>query len=214
MIVALAVSLVFERSGSDDVDPAYVYPLVRKYMGRSLTRRNDSQFQLNETLSVAKMVILLGLVVVAVTMVQAQQAQGEAYQFRYDIPNPEGGNHFHEESSDAGGARRGSYGVTNKEGQFVNVEYVADEQGYRPVVKSNVPVLDGYGTQHREEKSNGLGGVKGSYGYTDAWGRFRQVHYVADKYGFRAKVLTNEPGTSNQHPAAVRMISSGGGGHG
>ncbi|XP_037521169.1 sodium-coupled monocarboxylate transporter 2 [Rhipicephalus sanguineus] len=53
MIVALAVSLVFERSGSDDVDPAYVYPLVRKYMGRSLTRRNDSQFQLNETLSVS-----------------------------------------------------------------------------------------------------------------------------------------------------------------
>ncbi|KAH6928246.1 hypothetical protein HPB50_013039 [Hyalomma asiaticum] len=75
-------------------------------------------------------------------------------------------------------------------------------------------VLDGYGTQHREEKSNGLGGVKGSYGYTDAWGRFRQVHYVADKYGFRAKVLTNEPGTANQQPAAVRMLSSGGGGHG
>ncbi|XP_037520734.2 cuticle protein 16.8-like [Rhipicephalus sanguineus] len=80
--------------------------------------------------------------------------------------------------------------------------------------KFGYQVLDGYGTQHREEKSNGLGGVKGSYGYTDAWGRFRQVHYVADKYGFRAKVLTNEPGTSNQHPAAVRMISSGGGGHG
>ncbi|KAL3246052.1 hypothetical protein MRX96_057971 [Rhipicephalus microplus] len=72
-------------------------------------------------------------------MVQAQQPQGEAYQFRYDVPNPEGGNHFHEESSDAGGARRGSYGVTNNEGQFVNVEYVADENGYRPVIKSNVP---------------------------------------------------------------------------
>ncbi|KAL1485069.1 hypothetical protein MTO96_049440 [Rhipicephalus appendiculatus] len=52
MIVALAVSLVFERSESDYVDPTYVYPLVRKYMGSSLIRRNDSQSQLKEALSV------------------------------------------------------------------------------------------------------------------------------------------------------------------
>ncbi|XP_077541006.1 cuticle protein 16.8-like [Haemaphysalis longicornis] len=75
-------------------------------------------------------------------------------------------------------------------------------------------VLDGHGTQHREEKSNGLGGVQGTYGYTDAWGHFRQVHYIADKHGFRAKVITNEPGTANQQPAAVKMFSGGAGGHG
>lgn len=86
------------------------------------------------------MVILLGLVVAAVTIVHAQQDQGGAYQFRYDVKDPvEGGSHFHEESSDAGGARRGSYGITNKDGQFVNVEYTADDNGYKPVITSNVP---------------------------------------------------------------------------
>nr|XP_050027172.1 adult-specific rigid cuticular protein 15.7-like isoform X1 [Dermacentor andersoni] len=87
----------------------------------------------------AKMVILLGLVVAAVTLVHAQQDQSGAYQFKYDIKDPEGGSHFHEESSDAGGARRGSYGMTNREGQYVKVEYTADENGYKPVIDSNVP---------------------------------------------------------------------------
>ncbi|XP_055936849.1 cuticle protein 16.8-like, partial [Argiope bruennichi] len=50
-------------------------------------------------------------------------------------------------------------------------------------------------------------GVKGSYGFTDDRGVHRQVNYVADHGGFRAQVKTNEPGTANQNPAAVHMIS-------
>ncbi|GIY56510.1 hypothetical protein CEXT_168651 [Caerostris extrusa] len=38
-------------------------------------------------------------------------------------------------------------------------------------------------------------------------GVHRQVNYVADHAGFRAQVKTNEPGTANQNPAAVHMIS-------
>ena len=38
----------------------------------------------------------------------------------------------------------------------------------------------------------------GTYGYTDSYGIYRQVEYVADKHGFRATVKTNEPGTANQ----------------
>ncbi|XP_067128340.1 cuticle protein 10.9-like [Centruroides vittatus] len=57
-------------------------------------------------------------------------------------------------------------------------------------------------TQNRQESSDGVG-VKGSYGYTDPFGIFRQVDYIADEFGFRAKVRTNEPGTANQDPADV-----------
>ncbi|XP_077539084.1 cuticle protein 10.9-like [Haemaphysalis longicornis] len=87
----------------------------------------------------AKMMLLLALLVVVVTVVRAQQPQGDAYNFRYDVKYPEGDNHFHEETSDANGARQGSYGFQTKEGQFVNVKYTADDKGYNPVVESNVP---------------------------------------------------------------------------
>ncbi|GIY29785.1 hypothetical protein CEXT_780171 [Caerostris extrusa] len=36
----------------------------------------------------------------------------------------------------------------------------------------------------------------------------RRVHYVADHAGFRAQVLTNEPGTANQDPASVNVVSN------
>lgn len=35
----------------------------------------------------------------------------------------------------------------------------------------------------------------GSYGYTDAYGVYRKVDYVADENGFRATIRSNEPGT-------------------
>ncbi|CAL1284966.1 unnamed protein product, partial [Larinioides sclopetarius] len=68
-------------------------------------------------------------------------------------------------------------------------------------------VRDHHSEQHRHETGNGHGAVVGSYGFTDARGIARQVNYVADHAGFRARVNTNEPGTSNQNPAAVHMIS-------
>ncbi|XP_054710241.1 uncharacterized protein LOC129219947 [Uloborus diversus] len=69
-------------------------------------------------------------------------------------------------------------------------------------------IKDKHGEQHREEVGNGAGSVKGSYGFTDDRGVHRQVDYVADKAGFRAQVKTNEPGTANQDPAAVKFLSS------
>ncbi|XP_035214028.1 adult-specific rigid cuticular protein 15.7-like [Stegodyphus dumicola] len=73
-------------------------------------------------------------------------------------------------------------------------------------------VKDHHGEQHREESGDGHG-VKGSYGFTDARGIHRQVNYVADHAGFRAQIKTNEPGTANQDPAAVKVISSAHGGY-
>ncbi|XP_023211311.1 larval cuticle protein LCP-30-like [Centruroides sculpturatus] len=61
--------------------------------------------------------------------------------------------------------------------------------------------------QNRQESSDGHGRKTGSYGYVDPWGTYRQVDYIADELGFRAKVKTNEPGTANQNPAAVEVFS-------
>ncbi|GBM98078.1 hypothetical protein AVEN_176945-1 [Araneus ventricosus] len=74
--------------------------------------------------------------------------------------------------------------------------------------KFGYSVKDHHGEQHREESGNGAGGVVGSYGFTDDRGIARQVNYIADHAGFRAQVKTNEPGTANQNPAAVQVISN------
>ncbi|XP_055936698.1 cuticle protein 14-like [Argiope bruennichi] len=78
--------------------------------------------------------------------------------------------------------------------------------------KFGYSVKDKHGEQHREEVGDGKN-VKGSYGFTDARGIKRQVNYVADHAGFRAQVKTNEPGTANQNPAAVHIISDAPYGH-
>ncbi|GBN42212.1 hypothetical protein AVEN_170299-1 [Araneus ventricosus] len=79
--------------------------------------------------------------------------------------------------------------------------------------KFGYSVKDHHGEQHREESGDGGHGVRGSYGFTDARGIHRQVNYVADHGGFRAEVKTNEPGTANQNPAAVHLISDAPYGH-
>ncbi|GIY17728.1 hypothetical protein CDAR_406851 [Caerostris darwini] len=69
-------------------------------------------------------------------------------------------------------------------------------------------IADQHGQQHRQESANRYGGIVGSYGFTDDRGVARRVHYVADHAGFRAQVLTNEPGTANQDPANVNVVSN------
>ncbi|UYV67526.1 hypothetical protein LAZ67_5001117 [Cordylochernes scorpioides] len=64
-----------------------------------------------------------------------------------------------------------------------------------------------YNRHHHKEESDIYGGKTGSYGYTDAHGIYRHVSYVADGHGFRAYVSTNEPGTSSQDPADVKMYA-------
>lgn len=64
---------------------------------------------------------------------------------------------------------------------------------------------DKEGSQYRHEEADGSGTVRGSYGFTDDKGIYREVHYIADKHGFRAHVKTNEPGTANQDAADVKI---------
>ncbi|CAG2183450.1 unnamed protein product, partial [Oppiella nova] len=56
--------------------------------------------------------------------------------------------------------------------------------------------------QYRRESGDTAGVVRGSYGYTDAYGLYRIVDYVADKDGFRASIRTNEPGLNEPHPVS------------
>ncbi|GFQ88627.1 uncharacterized protein TNCT_94501 [Trichonephila clavata] len=79
--------------------------------------------------------------------------------------------------------------------------------------KFGYSVKDKHSEHHREEVGDGHA-VRGSYGFSDARGIHRQVNYVADHAGFRAQVKTNEPGTANQNPAAVHLISDAPYGHG
>lgn len=67
---------------------------------------------------------------------------------------------------------------------------------------------DGNGTiQHRNETSDAQGVVKGSYGYRDALGVYRNVNYIADDNGFHAVVKTNEPGTVSHSTADAVVMS-------
>ncbi|CAN7996632.1 unnamed protein product [Ixodes hexagonus] len=64
--------------------------------------------------------------------------------------------------------------------------------------------VDEFGNkQYRHETSDANNFKRGSYGYTDANGIYRQVDYIADANGFRATVRTNEPGTAPSAPAGV-----------
>ncbi|KAH7983603.1 hypothetical protein HPB52_013109 [Rhipicephalus sanguineus] len=72
-------------------------------------------------------------------------------------------------------------------------------------------IVNGYGAVNgRHETGSAYGPVHGSYYLGDIDGRHRQVHYVADKLGFRAVVKTNEPGTKSSLPAAAPYHSAHG----
>ncbi|KPM03198.1 hypothetical protein QR98_0016280 [Sarcoptes scabiei] len=75
------------------------------------------------------------------------------------------------------------------------------EEHYPPQpYKFGYDVKDGYGgTLNQKEEGDEYGNKKGTYGYTDSYGIYRQVDYVADKHGFRATIKTNEPGTASQN---------------
>ncbi|KAF8767250.1 Cuticle protein 10.9 like protein [Argiope bruennichi] len=68
-------------------------------------------------------------------------------------------------------------------------------------------IEDANGKQHRHEHKDPDGTIRGSYGFVDDHGVHREVHYVADDFGFRAQVVTNEKGTESQHPADVHLHS-------
>lgn len=63
------------------------------------------------------------------------------------------------------------------------------------------------GGSSRRESNDGQR-VTGTYTMNGPDGIQRIVHYVADKDGYRATIVTNEPGTESQNPAATELRSS------
>ncbi|GIY60870.1 uncharacterized protein CEXT_446261, partial [Caerostris extrusa] len=61
------------------------------------------------------------------------------------------------------------------------------------------------GASFYREKGYTNGTRTGSYGYTTRNGLIRIVTYVADEAGYRAELLTNEPGVSAVDPASVTV---------
>ncbi|CAG2114516.1 unnamed protein product, partial [Medioppia subpectinata] len=83
-----------------------------------------------------------------------------------------------------------------------------DKHHYQPY-GFGYDIEDGYGNkQWRHEKSQQPSNVIGSYGFKDKDGIMREVEYVADKNGFRARIKTNEPGTAPKDPGDVKFEAS------
>ncbi|CAN8012054.1 unnamed protein product, partial [Ixodes pacificus] len=69
-------------------------------------------------------------------------------------------------------------------------------------------IQDAWGNVNgRHETGTGHDGVHGSYYLGEVDGRHRYVEYVADKFGFRAVVKTNEHGTKTSLPAAAPYVA-------
>lgn len=65
------------------------------------------------------------------------------YHFGYEIADGFGMNQHRQEVADSSGDVKGSYGYVDRIGVKRMVDYTADKDGYRAVVRSNEPGMDG-----------------------------------------------------------------------
>ncbi|XP_076352402.1 uncharacterized protein LOC143247797 isoform X1 [Tachypleus tridentatus] len=110
-----------------------------------------------------------------------------------------------------------SYGTSLPVQAFQSPELYKGRETYRPDVYEQEPPKpfsfgyqsqdDDGNIQQREEAGDESGNVQGNYGYTDSYGLFRKVNYVADADGFRADIESNEPGITSDDPAFVQIDS-------
>ncbi|KFM80399.1 Cuticle protein 16.8, partial [Stegodyphus mimosarum] len=63
------------------------------------------------------------------------------YEFGYEFGDGNGMTQHRRESANGNGLVQGSYGYTDQNGVYRNVEYKADSEGYRAIVRSNEPGL-------------------------------------------------------------------------
>ncbi|KFM81180.1 Cuticle protein 16.8, partial [Stegodyphus mimosarum] len=88
-------------------------------------------------------------------------------------------------------------------GKIVQIQPEEILEPYEFAYKMN----DGNGTsQHRQEIRNENGDIRGSYGYVDPLGIYRNVAYYTDTNGYHAKVESNEPGLSNKNSANTIFV--------
>lgn len=96
-----------------------------------------SLLALNPTLLPAKSMLA------AHNLLSAEDLLPKPYQFGYRFADGLGMSQHRQEIADSSGAVKGSYGYIDPLGVKRIVEYTADEDGYRAVVKSNEPGTSG-----------------------------------------------------------------------
>ncbi|CAL1284964.1 unnamed protein product [Larinioides sclopetarius] len=96
-----------------------------------------------------------------------------------------------------------SIALTQVHGQF----YYNDYYHGRPY-QAGYYIREPHRHQHAEVTRDHGGAVAGRYGYLDASGIGRQVHYVADHAGLSARVHTNEPAVVHNTPTVAARIAS------
>ncbi|XP_076314781.1 cuticle protein 10.9-like [Tachypleus tridentatus] len=98
-------------------------------------------------------IIILALSVISVTCLQYPlrysyhpydyqvdaYAKPQPYNFGYDIHNEYGDRQWQQEQGDEYGNKQGSYGYADAYGISRQVDYIADEGGFRANVKTNEP---------------------------------------------------------------------------
>ncbi|XP_054716625.1 uncharacterized protein LOC129226067 isoform X1 [Uloborus diversus] len=67
----------------------------------------------------------------------AAQQGSHAHSFLYNINHGDGGSHYRSESGDGNGNVVGSYTLSGPDGRYRLVKYLADEGGFRAIVKTN-----------------------------------------------------------------------------
>ncbi|GBO11166.1 hypothetical protein AVEN_85186-1 [Araneus ventricosus] len=87
-------------------------------------------------------------------------------------------------------------------------QYLYDGHYHARPYQAGYYIREPHRHQHAEVTRDHGGAVAGRYGYLDARGIGRQVNYVADHAGLRARVHTNEPAVVHNTPAVAARIAS------
>ncbi|XP_075747293.1 cuticle protein 10.9-like [Rhipicephalus microplus] len=90
------------------------------------------------------------------TYVATQQVyyKPQPYKFGYEIKDAWGNTQHRHEVGDEYNTKRGSYGFTDAHGIYRRVEYVADSNGFRAIVKTNEPGTKTHHPAHALYHSN------------------------------------------------------------
>lgn len=76
-------------------------------------------------------------------LVPFENSQPKPYEFGFEVSDGLGMFQHRRETSDGVGRVEGSYGYVDHNGVSRKVDYVADKDGFRPVIHSNEPGLSG-----------------------------------------------------------------------
>ncbi|GBL84926.1 hypothetical protein AVEN_42195-1 [Araneus ventricosus] len=84
-------------------------------------------------------VALAGPAIPVLPVLPMQDLQPRPYQFGYAFADGLGMSQHRNEVADGTGAVKGAYGYQDPLGVYRNVEYTADKDGYKAVIRSNEP---------------------------------------------------------------------------